>query len=144
MKKTDVLVIGGSATGVVAAMTAKSNYPEKKVTVIRKEQKVMIPCGIPYIYGTVGSSDNNIMPDEGLIKLGVDILVDEVVKVDAKAKSCQTKSGETLVYEKLIVGTGSTPVIPGWLEGTELENVYTIPKDKIYLDHIQEKTWEIE
>ncbi|MBN2426941.1 MAG: FAD-dependent oxidoreductase [Deltaproteobacteria bacterium] len=139
MKKTDVLVIGGSATGLVAAMTAKSNYPDKKVTVVRKEGKVMIPCGIPYIYGTTGSSDNNILPDDGLIKLGVDILVDEVVKVDAKAKSCQTKSGETLVYEKLIVGTGSTPTIPSWLDGTELENVYTIPKDKIYLDHIQEK-----
>jgi NADPH-dependent 2,4-dienoyl-CoA reductase/sulfur reductase-like enzyme len=35
----------------------------------------MIPCGIPYIYGTVGSSDNNILPDAGLIKLGVDIVV---------------------------------------------------------------------
>ena len=52
--KTDVLVIGGSAAGLVAAMTCKSNYPEKDVTVIRREDKVMIPCGIPYIYGTVG------------------------------------------------------------------------------------------
>ena len=30
MIKTDVLVIGGSATGLVAAMTAKSNYPDKE------------------------------------------------------------------------------------------------------------------
>ncbi len=139
MKKTDVLVIGGSATGLVAAMTAKSNYPEKAVSVIRKEEKVMIPCGIPYIYGTTGSSNKNILPDDGLVKAGVDIIVDEVVKVDAKAKSCQTKSGETLVYEKLIMGTGSIPVIPSWLNGTELENVYTIPKDKIYLDQMQEQ-----
>jgi len=27
VKKTDVLVIGGSVTGLVAAMTAKSSYP---------------------------------------------------------------------------------------------------------------------
>jgi len=38
-EKTDVLVIGGSATGLVAATTAKSNYPDKSVTVIRKEKK---------------------------------------------------------------------------------------------------------
>lgn len=138
MQKTDVLVIGGSATGVVAAMTAKTMHPEKTVTVVRKEEKVMIPCGIPYIYGTVGTSDKNIMPDDGLLKAGVEIIVDEIVKVDPEAKSCQLKSGEALAYEKLIMGTGSQPIIPGWLKGTNLENVYTIPKNKVYLDTIQE------
>lgn len=63
MIQSDVLIIGGSATGLVAAMTAKTDHPEKNVTVIRKEEKVMIPCGIPYIYGTVATSDNNILPD---------------------------------------------------------------------------------
>ena len=139
MIKTDVLVIGGSATGLVAAMTAKSDHPEKSVTVIRKEEKVMIPCGIPYIYGTTGTSDNNILPDGGLVKLGVDIVVDEVIAVDKEKKTCQTKSGETFTYEKLIVGTGSMPVIPKWLSGTDLENVFTIPKDKTYLDKLQNK-----
>jgi len=139
MIKTDVLVIGGSATGLVAAMTAKSDHPEKSVTVIRKEEKVMIPCGIPYIYGTTGTSDNNILPDGGLVKLGVDIVVDEVIAVDKEQKTCQTKAGETFTYEKLIIGTGSMPVIPKWLLGTDLENVFTIPKDKTYLDKLQNK-----
>lgn len=138
MKKTDVLVIGGSATGLVAAMTAKSNNPEKSVTVIRKEEKVMIPCGIPYIFGTVKSSDNNILPDGGLTKLGVDIVVDEVISVDSKNKTCRTKGGESFLFDKLIMGTGSLPAIPKWLKGTELENVFTIPKDKIYLDCLME------
>ncbi|MBZ4666720.1 FAD-dependent oxidoreductase [Mahella sp.] len=143
MEKTDVLVIGGSATGLVAAMTAKSNYPDKNVTVIRKEEKVMIPCGIPYIFGTVGSSDNNILPDDGLIKLGVDIIVNEVLEVDAKTKTCKLKSGEELVYDKLIIGTGSLPAVPSWLKGTDLKNVFTIPKNKDYLDQIQQKLQEL-
>jgi len=29
MERTDVLVIGGSAAGIVAAVTGKSFYPEK-------------------------------------------------------------------------------------------------------------------
>lgn len=139
MKKTDILVIGGSATGLVAAMTAKSCNPEKSVTVIRKEEKVMIPCGIPYIFGTVESSDNNILPDGGLLKLGVEIVVDEVMSVNVEAKTCVAKSGETFSYEKLIMGTGSMPSKPKWLKGTELENVFTIPKNKVYLDVISEK-----
>ena len=139
MNKTDVLIIGGSATGLVAASTAKSNHPEKKVTIIRKEEKVMIPCGIPYIYGTTKTSDNNILPDEGLIKLGVDIVIDEVVDIDTDNKTCKTNSGETYIYEKLILGIGSLPSVPKWLKGTDLKNVFTIPKDKVYLDQLQNK-----
>lgn len=138
MKKTDVLVIGGSATGLVAATTAKSNYPDKSVTVIRKEKKVLIPCGIPYIFGTVGTSDNNILSDEGLVKLGVEIIVDEVIDIDSKAKVCKTQNGLEIGYDKLILGTGSMPLIPRWLKGTGLQNVYTIPKNKEYLDKLYE------
>lgn len=139
MRKTDVLVIGGSATGLVAAMTAKSNYPDKSVTMIRKEEKVMIPCGIPYIFSTVETTDNNILPDEGLRNLGVEILIDEVLSVDAKEKTCITKNGEKFQFDKLILGIGSMPHIPAWLKGTELKNVFTVPKDKVYLDKIQGK-----
>lgn len=139
MQKTDVLVIGGSATGLVAAMTAKSNYPDKSVTVIRKDEKVMIPCGIPYIFNTVQNSDNNVLPDAGLINLGVQILVDEVTAVDPKGKICTTKQNGQLEYDKLILGTGSLPVVPGWLKGAELENVFTIHKSKTYLDDLHEK-----
>ena len=139
MKKTDVLIIGGSATGLVAAITAKSNHPEKSVTVVRKEEKVMIPCGIPYIFGTIDNSGNNVLPDGGLLKMGVEIIVDEVIKVNAENKTCKTKGGIELSYDKLIIGTGSMPAIPKWLKGTGLENVFTIPKDKEYLDVIMSK-----
>ena len=139
MIKTDVLIIGGSAARLVAAMTAKSNNPEKDVTVIRKEEKVMIPCGIPYIYGTVKTSDNNILPDAGLNKLGVNIIVDEVLSVDAKKKTAGTAKGVEIGYDKLIISTGSIPMVPEWLKGTELDNVFTIPKDKVYLDTLQKK-----
>lgn len=139
MKKTDVLVVGGSAAGLVAAMTAKSNYPDKNVTVIRKEEKVMIPCGIPYIFGTVGTSSSNVLPDEGLLKLGVEIIADEVVSIDSGEKTCKIKNSEEIIYDKLILCTGSVPIIPAWLKGNNLDNVFTIPKNKNYLDDIQQK-----
>ncbi len=139
MEKTDVLVIGGSAAGLVASLTAKSNNPEKEVTVIRKEEKVMIPCGIPYIFGTLDDSEKNILPDAGLNKLGVNIMIDEVVSVDKENKVCKTKSGTELSYEKLIMATGSMPKVPRWLKGTDLENVFTVPKNKVYLDSFYER-----
>lgn len=144
MVQTDVLIIGGSATGLVAGLTAKSSFPDKEVMIIRKEVKVMVPCGIPYIFGTVGTSDNNILPDQGLINLGVKIVIDEVVAVDTTQKICTTAKGETVKYDKLVLGTGSVPIIPGWLKGTQLGQVFTIPKGKPYLDLLQEKMAGIE
>jgi len=136
---TDVLVIGGSAAGLVAAMTAKSNHPDKRVVVIRKEEKVMIPCGIPYIFGTLEASDQNILPDGGLIKLGVEIIVDTVLNIDPKMKLCKTINHDAFNYDKLIIATGSMPSKPRWLKGADLEHVFTIPKDKTYLDALCEK-----
>jgi len=137
MVKTDVLVIGGSAAGLVSAMTAKSCHPEKSVTVIRREEKVMIPCGIPYIFGSVGASDNNVLPDAGLVKLGVDIVVDEVLSIETNEKLCKTTSGEIYSFDKLILATGSEPAVPSWLKGKDLSGVFSIPKNKAYLDELQ-------
>jgi len=134
-----VLVIGGSASGIVTAMTGKANYPKKEFMVMRKEKQVVVPCGIPYIFGSLGSSEKNLIPDTGLSKANIKIKIDEVVSIDQKKKVCTTASGENIGFEKLVFATGSTPKIPQWLKGATLENVFTIPKNKEYLDNVLKK-----
>lgn len=57
----DVLVIGGGPAGGVAAVTAKMNYPQKEILVIREFEKQLVPCAIPYIFGEIlGSSEKNV------------------------------------------------------------------------------------
>ena len=46
MKKTDLLVIGGSAGGVLSATTARKAYGDIDITLGRETEKVMVPCGI--------------------------------------------------------------------------------------------------
>ncbi|MEA3461365.1 MAG: FAD-dependent oxidoreductase [Bacteroidota bacterium] len=139
MKSTDVLVIGGSAAGLTAALASKSHYPGKSVSLVRKEKNAAIPCGIPYIFGTLEETNQDILPDGGLIKSGVEILVDEVTSLNGKAKTATLKGEGELSYDKLIIATGSRPVVPGWLTGAQLENVYTVPKNLVYLDHMKRK-----
>ncbi len=136
MEKIDVLVIGGSAAGLTAAMTAKANAPEKRVMVIRKEEQVMIPCGIPYIFGSLNSSNENILPDQGLINLGVEIKIGVVDEISRDQNQITTVAGDTIGFDKLIIATGSLPFIPGWLKGSDLNNVFTVPKNKAYLDKL--------
>ncbi|HDS03334.1 MAG TPA: pyridine nucleotide-disulfide oxidoreductase [Firmicutes bacterium] len=139
MQKTDVLIIGSSAAGLVAAATAKTSYPQKSVTVLRMKGKTLVPCGIPYAFSTVEKTDNNVIPVEGQFeKLGISLLEDKAVSIDRGKKECRLESGETITYERLVLATGSVPFIPSWLKGADLKNVFTVPKDKAYLDKMQE------
>jgi len=140
MKTTDVLVIGGSAAGMVAASTGKAHWPKKQFILVKKQEEVLVPCGIPYLFGTFDSIDKNLMPvDASLRKMGIETLVDEATEIDWDKKIVSFSGGEKISYQKLIIATGSTPVKPKWLKGAELENVYVIPKDKNYLDVMKSK-----
>ena len=135
MKHTDVLIIGGSAAGMVAAVTGKAHYPGKEFILVKKQKEVMVPCGIPYIFGTLESIDKNLMPvDTVMEKNGIASIVDEAVEILPDKKEVLFVSGEKIQYQKLVIATGSTPVKPSWLKGADLENVFLIPKDKEYLN----------
>ncbi len=140
MKNTDVLIIGGSAAGMVTAVTGKAHHPDKEFILVKKQKDVMVPCGIPYIFGTLESSENNLMPVDALMeKNGITSLVDEATKILHKEKKVVFASGEEISYDKLVIATGSTPVAPEWLEGRELDHVFVIPKDRNYLDEMNAK-----
>lgn len=140
MKNTDVLVIGGSAAGVVAALTGKVYWNNKSFMLVKKQKDVMIPCGIPYIFGTLEGSGKNLMPVDAMMeKNNIVSVVDEAVSIDTAEKVVSFQSGEQVRYEKLVIATGSNPVKPEWLKGAELDNVFVIPKDREYLDAMNTK-----
>ncbi|MBD3180069.1 MAG: pyridine nucleotide-disulfide oxidoreductase, partial [Candidatus Latescibacteria bacterium] len=140
MEKVDVMVIGASAAGLVASTTAKHTYPDARVLVVHKDRNVLVPCGIPYVFGTVGSTDKDLLPTAKIFEnAGVESRIDEVTSIDREKKVCRTRGGDEINYDKLIIATGSTPRAPGWLNGSDLENVFTVPKDKTYLDCAQLK-----
>ena len=144
MKTTDVLIIGGSAAGMVAALTGKSSWQEKSFTLVKKQKEMMVPCGIPYIFGTLGGVNQNIMPVDSLLeKSGIDSMVGEVSIINPENKSVELITGEAIKYDKLVLATGSTPVKPRWLLGGDRENVFVIPKDKIYLEEMKNRLAEL-
>ena len=138
MKTADVIVIGGSAAGLTAAITSRRHYPEKSVLVIRKEKSVLIPCGIPYIFGTLGNTNKNLIPDASLEKNNIDLIIDEVVGIDTDSKVVTTKKGEKAQYDRLVIATGSDPMAPP-IPGSDKLGVFLIKKDIPYLQEMMKK-----
>ena len=136
MKKSDVVVVGGSAAGLTAAITSRRQYPNKSVLLVRKEHQVPIPCGIPYIFGTIGDAQKNLMPDAALEKNGIDLLITEATGIDSTAKVLSTTEGD-VGYDRLVLATGSSPSSPP-IPGKELKGVFQIWKDVDYLQQLQE------
>ena len=137
MEQSDVLIIGGSAGGPITGISARRSYPNKKITIVRKEEQVLVPCGIPYIFGTVGSPEKNLIPYDDVVlpKYDIDVVIDEVIDIDKDAKKVKTLKGTEIGYEKLVIATGSLPIVPP-IPGADLDNVFFAEKDVDYLNGV--------
>ncbi len=133
--KSDVVIIGGSAAGLMAALTLKKRAADKTVTIIRNVTNTPVPCGIPYIYGIMGQVEKNLIPDQGFIDQGIEILQREVADIDRANKTVIFADGDRIAYGKLIISTGSKPFVPP-LPGIDKANVFTVKKDPVYLQKV--------
>lgn len=140
MKKRDVVVIGGSAAGLTAAISARRTYPEKTILVIRQEERALIPCGIPYIFGTLGSPEKNLMPDAAYEKNNIELLIAKATGIDRENKVVHTPGGD-IGYDRLIIGTGSLPVMPP-IPGFERDGVFAVLKETEPLRKLQQRIEE--
>jgi NADH oxidase (H2O2-forming) len=133
MKKTDVLVIGGSAGGILVATTCKKVYKDKNVILVRKTNTVMVPCGIPYIFGTLNDTGKNRIPDTMITNPGCELVISDAVKLDTEAHLVSLSNGDSIQYDKLVIATGSNPIIPKFIPGYDLGNIYAVYKNEDYL-----------
>jgi len=134
MQKYDVVIIGGGAAGVTCALSAHNTYPQKSIALIRKEKVALIPCGIPYIIHSLNSTEEDILPDKLVTKTGADLIIDEVV--EKEEKTLKLKSGKQVAYDKLVIATGSVPLLPP-IQGIQKEGVFSVKKDYEYLSDMK-------
>lgn len=124
----NVVIIGGgvAAKGFLGAAFALEK--DTKFTVIRSNAKGPVPCGIPYAFGTLDDPMKNQSSDKKLLDNGVDLVIDDVIKIDRDHKKVATASGKAYPYDQLVLATGSHPVFPPF-PGKDLEGIHVIEKD---------------
>lgn len=126
-----VAVIGCTHAGTAAIVNTAKLYPEAKITVYERNDNIsFLSCGIALYVGGVVKDPHGLFysSPEKLAELGVTTKMrHEVVSVDTEGKSLKARNiatGETFddTFDKLIVTTGSWPIVPK-LDGIDLENI---------------------
>jgi NADPH-dependent 2,4-dienoyl-CoA reductase/sulfur reductase-like enzyme len=147
--KMKILIIGGDAAGMSAAMQMVRNSSGHEITVLEKGGVYSYgQCGLPYVIsGKIESTDRLIARTQSTFKekYGIDARVfHEVQKVDVENKmvsGINHSKGETfsLPYDRLLIATGVSSFIPKW-EGVTLPGVFslkTIPDAKAIMDYLE-------
>lgn len=130
-----VVIIGGDAAGMSAAMQIVRNEEKAEVVTLEKGNIYSYgQCGLPYVIsGKIESTEKLIARSVETFreKYGIDARVyHEATDVDTENKIVKGKnlqSGENFSesYDKLLIATGVSPVKPGW-DGIDLEGVHTL------------------
>jgi len=133
---TDVLIVGGGPGGLLTGITTAQYWPGKRITMIRMEKNALVPCGIPYIFGTLGGIDKDLLPGaEELKGVGIDLKIGRVNEIKREERVAIMDNGDHISYERLVLSTGSEPFIPP-IPDRNLKGVFTIHKNYSYQDHL--------
>lgn len=126
-----IAVIGCTHAGTAAVTNAANKYPDAEITVYERNDNIsFLSCGIAlYVGGFIDDPDGLFYssPKE-LANLGVKTKMNhDVLDIDLDNKNLKVKDMNTDKefednFDKLIVTTGSWPIVPPF-EGVDLENV---------------------
>ncbi|MFC0234106.1 FAD-dependent oxidoreductase [Vagococcus entomophilus] len=126
-----VVVVGCTHAGTAAVKNILALHPEAEVTVFERNDNIsFLSCGIALYVGGVVSDPKGLFysnPEE-LASLGATVKMEhDVTEIDVqaqkvKAKNLQTNEAFEVAYDKLVMTTGSWPIIPP-IPGREAENI---------------------
>ncbi len=131
-----IIIIGGIAAGMSAA--AKARRVSKDAEIIVYEMGELISfgaCGLPYYVGDFFSNPNYMiarkvtkMQDEGVdVKVLHQVLSVNPESKNVEVKNLQTNEVFTQGYDKLMVASGASVIIPPF-ENIGLNNIFTLTK----------------
>ncbi|KZL89539.1 FAD-dependent oxidoreductase [Clostridium magnum] len=126
-----VAVIGCTHAGTAAIVNIAKLYPNAKITVYERNDNIsFLSCGIALYVGGIVKDPKGLFysSPEQLASLGVttkmchDVLETNLEEKKLKVKNLKTNEEFEDCFDKLIITTGSWPIVPK-IEGINLENI---------------------
>jgi len=122
-----VVVVGCSGCGALAALTAKKLAPSLDVTIIREQEEkgLLTRCATPYICCGYVMVDPSYKSDSMFTDMGIELVNVRAVGIDRGSKAVTTADGSTYRYDNLVLATGAKPVVPP-IPGVNRPGVFTL------------------
>ena len=139
-----VLIIGGVAAGTKVAAKLKRMERDAQVDILTMSKDISYAgCGLPYYVGDLIHERSELVvntPEKFAALTGANVETEvEVTGLNRESKTVTAldhKTGETkeYSYDKLVIATGASPIIPP-VEGIHLKNVFVMrtPDDAVAL-----------
>jgi sulfide:quinone oxidoreductase len=121
-----VLVLGGGVGGTLAAnliarkLKREISGREAKVTVVDATGVHAYQPGYMYVAMGQERAEKLVRPERKLLDGNVELVVDEVTRIDTAAQTVTLGSGTELVYDQLVIATGSR-IVPEEMPGFDTE-----------------------
>lgn len=125
-----ILVVGGGACGASAAARCRRLNDEAEIIILEATDEISIAnCGLPYYTSDVINSREKMivsspMRFKNLLNIEVR-LNSRVTEINKKNKTVTVNGKENLSYDKLILATGASPVIPP-IAGVNGNKIFTV------------------
>ncbi len=118
------VIIGGSIAGIAAAKAIRGNNPGAEISMISEEKgaayyRPMIPLLIEKEDAVITFEENPVK------KYRIDIVYDKSTSLDIKAKEIVLSAGGKLHFDRLLIATGGSPVIPD-IPGLKGKGAFTL------------------
>ena len=115
MKKRKHLIIGCGTAALSALKQIRKVNSEDEVNLVTMESHPPYsPMSLPYVISErVSRSDIQMVPDDFFSQMNATLLKNRrVVRVDSKDQRVTYDNGESDTYDRLLIATGSDPIVP--------------------------------
>lgn len=131
--REQLLIIGGVAAGLAAAMEARRRAPDAEITVLEKTADVSYgACGLPYVIGgLIPTLDRLVVhtpdyfSDRHNIKLHLQTKAQEILTAKSVVRASTMGEMREYGYTSLVIATGAAAICPP-LPGHDLEGVLVL------------------
>ncbi|WP_078381296.1 CoA-disulfide reductase [Sutcliffiella halmapala] len=129
-----VVIVGGIAGGMSTASKLRRLKEDIKITVYEKDEHISYgACGLPYYISGVTASHEDLLARtvEDFEKRNIQVNINHEVKgvnlnkKQLEVKNLKTEEEQDVSFDKLVIATGSTPIIPPFVPKVA-SNVFTL------------------
>jgi NAD(P)H-nitrite reductase large subunit len=106
------VIVGGSIAGASALRAIRVNDPEGTITLVTAEKPFYYRPLIPMIIDGDITEKDIFFPEDIETSLGIQLVTDRAVALNPEKKELTLDSTGRLEYDKLLIATGSKPLLP--------------------------------